>query len=417
MKKLKAGSLQLVTFIVVVIALLLSAFIILIHIHKQFRIKTNHVIETVGLVDKGINHILHNESIVSDTISMPLYNEDYKSVKAHKSFWGIYEKIYSEASIKNNTIKKTALIGSKLDNNVALYVKDNNSPLVLVGDTKIKGDAYLPKRGVKSGNIAGTSYYGEIYIYGTKNICKSFPKISNKILGHIKTIDKNAFKLDAIDYIDLSTSKIHVNSFEKPLQLIYNTSEIRLSDVSITGHIKIESHTKIVVDASAKLTDVILIAPVIEIQHHVKGTFQAFATESISVDKHVTLDYPSSLVLSKDYVKEEPNNNPKMIFVNDHSIVKGSILALGNSLPNNYDAQIKINPNAIIKGTVYCEQNLELRGTVYGTVFTNDFIIKEAGSIYQNHLFNALINSEELESEFIGFLIKDSKKGIVKWLY
>ncbi|EDP71904.1 hypothetical protein FBALC1_12422 [Flavobacteriales bacterium ALC-1] len=417
MKKLKAGSLQLVTFIVVVIALLLSAFIILIHVHKQFRTKTDHVIETVGLVDKGVNYVLHNESLVNDTISVPLYDEDYKSVKAYKSFWGMYEKVYSVASIKGNTLKKTALIGSQLDDSKgALYLKDNNKPVVLVGHTKIRGKAYLPKRGVKSGNISGVSYYGDTYIYGQTALSKSFPKINNELLKHIKTLDKSTLNPKTAEYINLEKSKTHINSFENPLQFIYSHSEITLSDVSLTGHIKIQSQTKIVVDASAHLTDVVLMAPIIEIKSNVKGAFQAFATKYINVAKYVTLNYPSTLVLNKDYVKEASDMH-NMIFVDDHSVVKGSIVALGLSSSNNYDSQIKINPNATIKGAVYCEQNLELRGTVYGTVYANNFIIKEAGSIYQNHLYNALINSDELESEYMGLLFTNSKKGIAKWLY
>ncbi len=46
---------------------------------------------------------------------------------------------------------------NKRDQLAALYLKDNNKPLVLVGGTRIDGKAYLPKRGVKSGNIAGYS--------------------------------------------------------------------------------------------------------------------------------------------------------------------------------------------------------------------------------------------------------------------
>lgn len=419
MEKLKAGSLQLVTFIVVVIALLLSSFIILIHIHKQFRIKTNHVIETVGLVDKGIGYILQNESIGNDTISLPLNDEDYESIEAHKSFWGTFEKAYSKATIKNALLEKTALVGSKInhENQPVLYLKDNNKPLVLVGNTQIKGKAYLPKRGVKSGNIAGTSYYGENYIYGNTALSKSFPKIDKELLNHIKALNKGvAFSIEELDYIDLNASKQHTNSFGNPLQLIYSDLEIVLSNVSVTGHISIQSQTKIIVDVSAKLTNVILVAPIIEIRQHVKGTFQAFATERISVSEHVALEYPSALVLQGDYVKDE-SSNAKMIYVADNSVIKGNVLVLGKTLPNNYEAQVKIMPNAVIKGTIFCEQNLELRGTVYGTVYNNNFIIKEAGSIYQNHLYNAKINSSELESEFVSIPMEQSKRGIAKWLY
>ena len=101
MKKLKAGSLQLVTFIVVIIALLLSALILIIHIHKKFRIKTNHVIESIGLVDKGVNYAIYNDINNKDTLSIDLNDESYKSLKLQKEFWGVYEKIYTEARIKS----------------------------------------------------------------------------------------------------------------------------------------------------------------------------------------------------------------------------------------------------------------------------------------------------------------------------
>jgi len=419
MKKLKAGSLQLVTFIVVVIALLLSSFIILIHIHKQFRIKTNHIIEAVRLVDKGINNVLQNEIAFGDSIDVQLVDDDYRSITIHKSFWGTFEKVHSIAKIKNKELTKIALTGSKQDktHQPTLVLRDNNKSLVLVGNTKIEGTAFLPNRGVKSGNIAGTSYYGEKYIYGSTAFSKSFPKINKTLLSHINDMFVSAALNDnTIEYLDLNTSKKHKNSFEKPLQLIYSNTDIVLSEVSVIGHIQIQSKSKIIVDASAKLIDVLLVAPEIEIRSNVIGSFQAFATESINVAEHVDLRYPSALVLIRDYKKDD-SNVPNMILIGNHSIVKGNVIVLGSSLTSNYDAQVKIETNAVIKGTIYCEQNLELRGTVYGTVFTNNFIIKEKGSIYQNHLFNAKISSTELESEFVSFPIEKSNKGIAKWLY
>ena len=48
-------------------------------------------------------------------------------------------------------------MGSHNNKRKALFLKDNNQPLKLVGDTRIVGDVVLPQRGVHSGNIAGTS--------------------------------------------------------------------------------------------------------------------------------------------------------------------------------------------------------------------------------------------------------------------
>jgi cytoskeletal protein CcmA (bactofilin family) len=117
-----------------------------------------------------------------------------------------------------------------------------------------------------------------------------------------------------------------------------------------------------------------------------------------------------------DYFKEAQSNTG-LISIEDQSKVSGQIIVLGKTQRDNHDAQIKVNANAIVEGTIYCEQNLELRGTVYGTVFTDNFIIKEGGSIFQNHLYNAIIDSGKLTSEFVGLHLDRAKKGIAKWLY
>ena len=224
-----------------------------------------------------------------------------------------------------------------------------------------------------------------------------------------------------LNQFDLHTKKKHVNDFKNKPKLFYSNSEIFLADISVTGNFYIQSATKISVDASANLTDVILVAPEVEIKNNVKGTFQVFATKNIVVAERVILKYPSTLVLQSDYQQQQQqsnkNSNKNSIVVADHSEVQGNILVLGKTQANNYDEQIKIYPSAIIKGSIYCEQNLELRGTVYGTVYTDNFIIKEAGSTYQNHLFNAIINSKKLEPEYIGLPFEESSKGIAKWLY
>lgn len=417
MKKLKAGSLQLVTFVVVVIALLLASFVLLTYIHKQFSIKTNHTIEAVALVNNGIDELLKNESFEKDTILLNINDEDYKSLKIYKSFWGTFEKVHSKAKIKNKTLSKIALVGGKVNKaSTTLFLQDNNKPLVLVGQTTIKGNAFLPKRGVKSGNISGQSYFGEKYVFGNISLSKDFPKLDRNLIDYLEDFKTNNYDLQKIDFIDISSSKIHQNSFENALQLVYSASDIFLSDISITGNIIIKSQTNITVDSSAKLQDVILTAPKIEIKPNLSGRFQAIATELLNVGKNVSLQYPSALVLLHDYGKEE-HSSISAVSIEDQSKVSGQILVLGKTQPDNYDAQIKISANAIVEGAIYCEQNLELRGTVYGSVYTDNFVIKEDGSVYQNHLYNAFIDSSKLDSEFIGLNLYKEKKGIAKWLY
>lgn len=417
-RKVKASSLQLVTFIIVVIALLLSSFLILMHVHKQFRIQTDYLIETVRLSDQGIQYSLSNTIKTNDTIDIDLHDEDYKSLKIEKSFWGVFEKVYAESRIKNKTFYKIALIGHKEQGQkTALFLKDNGKPLVVVGKTRIEGLSYLPKRGIKSGNIAGHSYYGTTFIKGKTELSKGFPSFSDEITTHVKSLIKSlSSQDDNTVFLDLNTTKKRANSFNEPLLMAFSNRDIELSEKELTGHIIVQSDTKITIDETSQLNDVILIAPEVEIRKNVNGAFQVFATERISVSENVILQYPSVLALYGDYEKQDINQD-HFIAISSNSKIKGSVLCLGKTTADNYDIQIKIDKNAEIEGEVYCEQNLELRGRVYGTVYTNNFNVKEGGTTYQNHLYNGEINVNELTEQYVGLVFDNSSKEIVKWLY
>lgn len=421
--KVKAGALQLTMFIVVVIALLLVAFIILVNTHKQFKIQTHFAIETIENTQKGIEYTLRNNIRSNDTVHINLQDDDYKTVSVHKSYWGVFQKVLSTSKIKKHTVKKMALIGASQPNKdrVALYVKENNRPLVVVGKTKIKGVAYLPKQGVRTGNISGHSYYGSQLIYGKTKLSNNLPKLLKETLNHIKNTNLNIESLPQNQFLDLDQSKTYQNSFFNPLQVIYSNASINLSGVSLTGHILVQSKIKISVDASSNLKDVILIAPEIEIRNHVKGTFQAIATKNLKVGKNCMLNYPSALILNKkEEVTQQISNQQKenqIIRIETGSNVKGVVAYLGIPKTNNFEAQIVIDENVTVIGEVYCNQNLELKGTVYGSVFTSNFVAKQSGSSYQNHIYNGIIIVDELPEEYVGLPFENSKKGVAKWLY
>lgn len=419
--KVKAGALQLTMFMVVVIALLLAAFIILVHTHKRFKIQTNFVKETIVNADKGIDYVLYNKIPQNDTLQINLQDEAYKLVKVHKDYWGIFEKVMSTATIKHNSYSKIALVGvsQPQQNRTALYVEDNNKPLVVVGDTKIQGTVHLPKQGIRTGNIAGHSYYGKSLVYGSSRTSKAeLPKLLKETRDRIKTPQNITKHISQEQFLDLGKQSVYINSFYNPLEVIYSPTDINLYDISLTGHILVQSETRIVVDATSNLKDVILIAPEIQIKDHTKGRFQAFATKNISIEKNCELDYPTVLVLN-----ERPNSNKgtngtietPLIKINKHAKIKGAVAYLG--VTKNYRAQVFIDENAIVTGEVYCNKNLELLGLVYGTVYTSNFVANQSGSSYQNHIYNGSILVDYLPQEYVGLAFEDSKKEVAKWLY
>ncbi len=206
------------------------------------------------------------------------------------------------------------------------------------------------------------------------------------------------------------------------MQVVFSNNVIALRATHLTGHILIQSETKIIVHQSSNLKDVLLIAPEIEIRDNVVGNFQAVATKKIVIGSNVQLNYPSALVISeKQKIVQEGGTNQiseqNAIVIDENSSIKGSVVYLGQEKHNNYKAQIELKENSTIYGELYCNQNVELQGNVYGTVYANNFIANQAGSIYQNHIYNGTIMVNELSQEYIGLMFNDSRKEILKWLY
>ena len=411
MKKLNAGSLQLVTYITVIIALLLGCFILLVHTQRQFKAKSYLLTDTIQSINKGIV-VLIDSPITKDSVS--IYT-DNTAVKYKLEHWGIFKKLGIVSKQKTYTYKKIALIGSALpDETNALFIKDHHKALVLVGDTKIKGDAYLPKQGVKSGNIAGQSYNKPRFVDGRIQPIKQFPKLQFNFRSHLQHIE-TFYDKGNFEAIRIKPGKTYLNSFESPTQIYTSDNVVFLENITIKGNIVIQSDSKIVVAATSNLRDVILIAPIIELEDSTSGTFQAFATEYIKVGTRCNLGYPSALVLTKDFRRSFTEEN--FIDIDTFSSIKGSVVLLGRKESKNYKPQLIINKNAEIKGEVYSELTIELLGKVFGTIYTDGFVTRANGSFYQNHLFNAEINRSKLENKYVGLALQNSKMGIAKWMY
>lgn len=415
-KKLNAGALQLTLFIIVVIALLLAAFVLIINGHHLYNIKTQFVKNTVEHSNNGIHYALRNNFEATT-----LQNKDFNYIKTEitKAYWGGFEKVRSTSTVKSNTFEKIALIGAKQPGfkRTVLYVEDNNKPLVLVGNTIIKGLAYLPKRGVKAGNIAGKSYYSSQLIYGQIRESSELPELNKKNFEHLKQLKNIDREAPQEAFLAINKERNHKNSFFKPTQFIVSNATINLSEISLVGNIIVKSKTKIIINSSAKLRDIVLVAPEIVVGNNVKGTFQAVASRQIKLNNNVTLNYPSALYVINEKPLEDKVDKNAAISIASNSKVSGSVVSITSNKTSNFKPQIVIDKNATVVGEVFCNQNLELLGEVKGTVFTANFLANQSGSIYQNHLYNAKINVNDLNPNYSGLLFKDSKKKVAKWLY
>jgi cytoskeletal protein CcmA (bactofilin family) len=421
--KIKSGALQFTVFVAVLIALLLAGLILYAYTFIYMKEQSKGAIENIQFSDIGIQSLLEQQELSTDTTQIDFIKKENQIIKNHLSQWGIFEKGITVTQYRKKKFTKIAIIGSLInkDESPTLFLQETYNALTVVGNTKIKGNAYLPTQGVNSGYIAGNSYYGSQLIYGNiKKSSSELPKINQFILQNIENYLKIYKPENEKDYIHLDSNLRIINSFKSSTKSYYSINPITL-DSYIAGNIIIKSESVIKVKKSALLKDVILIAPVIDIEDETSGNFQAIASKKITIGKACKLNYPSALILYQDNKNNanEISNNPldNKIFIDSNSNIKGTVCYFQTKTVADFQTQIVLEKDAKIKGQVYCNGNFELRGTVSGCVYTKQFTANQSGSIFVNHIYNGTIENENIPKIYGGIILDREPKTVLQWLY
>jgi len=421
-KKMKAGALQFAILISVVIALLLAGFILLTYTHQRLTKHIDIAGETITLCHSGIDYAQQVDIPYNEQLQVEIEGMADGVLEIIKTHWGIYDKLISRAQRKTNTYQKIALLGGRLsqEERPALHLEDTNTPLVLVGNTDIQGDALLPRQGVKAGNIAGNYYQGAQLIYGTvSQTGKELPMIKREKKAYIKQLLSGAVPQEDSLFVQDTGSDRLSHSFSRNPKWMYRRGVVHLNHQDIQNNIIIRSDTLVRVSAFAKAENVILIAPYIRIESGFSGSLQAFASKQLFVEKNVTLHYPSALVVLQEETGasvSEQKNETASIIMDEGSRIAGSVLYLEKLEERVIRPKVRIAPNTVIHGELYSRENMDLSGTVEGSVFTHQFATQQRGSVYQNHIYNSTIDVRKLPETFCGIATEITQNHIVAWV-
>lgn len=424
--KIKSGALQFTVFIAVLIALLLAGLVLYAYTFIYMKEQSKGAIENIQIADIGMQSLLEQKELNTDTATIDYREKENQIIKTHLSQWGAFQKGITTTQFRKKKFTKTAIIGSLIitEKSPTLYLQETHNALTVVGSTKIQGMAYLPKQGVSSGYIAGNSYYGSQLIYGKiEKSSSELPKLEKSFLDAINFYLKE-YKINRQeDYINLNSGIKITNSFKEKTKGYYSENPITIENKILSGNMIIKSETSIKIRKTALLNDIILIAPIIEIEDETKGCFQAIASRKIIMGKRCNLSYPSALLLfqdNKNTISENQSYNSlpdNQIFIDTESIIKGSIIYLQTKETADFQTQIVLEKDSKIKGQVYCNGNFEIRGTVSGSVYTRQFTANQAGSIFVNHVYNATIENENVPHLYGGIILEQEPKTVLKWLY
>lgn len=417
-KKFKAGALQFAILISVVVAVLLSSFLLLTHTQQRLHQRVGFAQETIRISHTGIAYAKQQQLAYNTVITPDIETVPVESLTLQQSHWGIYDKLIAQAQWKKHTHQKIALLGGQFPSNErpALYLEDTNTPLVLVGNTSITGNAYLPRQGVKAGNIAGNYYQGNTLINGDINPSnRTLPQLSKAKKDYLEALIFGRPPLADSLYIQ-STSAILEHQFDQDALWLYRSGVIDLTGTYRTNII-VKSDTLIRVSAFAKAENIILVAPIIQISSGFSGTIQAFASKGIEVSENVSLNYPSAVLLWEKETDDNATTDNIQIALRKGSRISGSVAYIGTATQRITRPKILLETESLVYGEVYSEQPIQLSGSVEGSVFTHGFATQERGSIYQNHIYNGAIDVRNLPESYCGLFTGNTQTNLVTWLY
>lgn len=363
-KKIPSSSLSYALIVILVIGVLLLSLIMLVSFSNKVltKLETNNILienaeSTINYVLTGKKHLVSNyERIDVDGVG---------NSEVRKSFWGVLKVIQYKVKSQDDVLQGTLFIENEVKDSTVLLMSKNDKVFHLGGKSVIVGDIRVPFKEVDELNLPGYEY-----------------KLSHK--GYIKESiselpePRKFFK--EINFIDVSENRIHeetVNSFFNKTKKVKFSLE-GIENLNLRGRFVLESDQKIFLRKNNRLEDVIVKAPVVEIEEGFKGNLQIFATEKVIVNKNVDLNYPSIIYVSGGDKNVE-------IKIGEKCKVLGLVLGVSDK---ERESKILISDNTIIAGDLYCSGQVEFKGTMYGAIYVNEFHLKTEESEYKNALLN-----------------------------
>lgn len=416
---LKAGSLLYAIGICLVMALITGS-IILFSYYNRIQLDDYILIEKVNKnVISGMNYLLTiNEMNLNEKKYVDLFAQGNDTVDLELRNWGVFHLAISHSNSKNIEAGQKALIGNRIpsEDRVALYFADRNKPISLCGNTFIMGNCYLPKLGARNATIEGQGYSGDLLIHGqVKNSDNSIPSPSKKFIEEIKqNISINVQNEDSlIQWEQIQTNSSIFNSFSSPTLFLFSDKPIIIDGRNIMGRVKIVSKKSIKVLSNSNLDDVILISPKIELEDNFQGSIQCFADDSILIGQNCSLRYPSSL----NILRGDNQLMNSIISLGEKDSIVGDIILYDPYESINKLSLIKVEKDAVITGQVYTFGAIDIKGKIFGSLFTNKVILVTPSSVYDNYLFNVTIDGSKLSKLYVGGLWSDiNELEVVKYL-
>lgn len=389
---LKANALQYTLIVGVIIFVLVLVVMMYFHVNTLLGFST----------DKKITEIHKHKNAL-------LGASNQRTITINSKPWGGFT--IDKTIAKNDGFSQTAMsILSFIDDEKVLQIDqlETNNYLQISGKSKIDGNIRVPYGQIKTTSAGGRIYEGE-NLNNLQLSASGFSKQKHPMEDYLFSawIDIEGDSL----LTDLPQKAC--NSFKNRTATYLSNQTIVLYDQELTGNLKIVSPKKIVVYSSTKFTDVLLVAPVIEVKSNTQLTGHLVARDSISIHNKTKFNFPSSITITTSATADQP-----LITIDENVVFNGVINQFKRPEPNRLRPNIIINENSTIDGYVFNNGYTSLKGRITGGIFTNEFLALERGSVYRNYIIDGEVAKPDNQDLLNALKTSNNSPKIpVQWMY
>jgi hypothetical protein len=327
--------------------------------------------------------------------------------------WGAFSMICAKTYKFPLERKRSALVGLVQSPQLpCLYLPGNSGGLKITGETRLEGKVIVPNAQVERAYIAGKNYPFSELVFGTTEKAElGLPPLREE-WSNLSPADLTK-GLKPLPY----TPRDSTYSFFQTTTYYQQLAPVVIGQ-SIRGNVIIHSFDSIYVEARAHLHNVILIAPIVRFQTGFHGTVQVLATERVVCEPKTQLLYPSVLALNE--LPERNELTRRAIIVSEEAQVLGGVLMTSQRIDFRKMPLLELREKSVVGGLIYNMGESEPKGTIIGSLYTSQIMIRAGGGVYGNHLVDALISTKRLPEYFLlpGWLKEQEKVApkLLAWL-
>lgn len=404
LSKIKGGALYYAIFIMMILGLI--SFLLLSYFELTNREDTifYKTTELEDNIESAVTLISANPELlpIQGDVELDIFNNGEALVSIEVSRWGMLRRVVFNAGWKHVSLQKVLLMAEKEESRPALWMPERNRYISLVGKSKILGDAYISKLGMRRGNIEGRYFEGaELHDGRLFTGDVEIPQLKKELLTWITNY--HAGDVSAGDsLVSFSSGITNSNlrqSFLNNTIVLQASGKIVLDKGSYSDNILIYTSDTIEVWPTIRLNEVILMADVIIFKQECEVQLQAFASKSLIVEDDCSFKYPS-------FIGTVGLQDTVLVDIGKGCSVNGGIICYSTKSQEGA-TYLSVDKGCEVTGTVYTNGDANVSTNIIGSLYCNRFVHRTPRAFYENFLIDCIIDEVSLPDEYASFSITD----------